>query len=423
MKYLAESISAALIAIGLSWSCGAGAAEGLTVRPKPPQAIEVGEAIPISISVGATAATNVSAGTVNLNLKGNGRSIAPNGLKLCKTSEPCADKALSLEANKTHSLWLHGAAQEGVYEGTVAIDSAGDSSGATVLATTIYLSSTKAKVVGVLLIAVSVFFAFCFTVVLRHTTNRKSLLIPPAVTRAAIYALQARLNGLGMPMRKAADPTSKHLDGLLNALDVSSLERNGLPTTWATPLSDSSLAAYKAYVSAQSLKVQNVKVVIEEGLYEIEALLQRSTTFQQADVDKSIADVQSAGRYTSTLPPTEEIVRQGVQAAVKTLAASDAAKNLGAAEWAPAGRGADSAQQLQLQVANINRAMWVVVLLLTTGVGAAVLVLTGPAAASFGTVEDLVRCVMWGLGLSAGAQLTSASTSTVTAAFGVPKQL
>lgn len=399
------------------------AAEILTVRPKPPQAIEVGEGIPISISVGATAASGVKAGTVNMNLKGNGRSIAPKGLKLCPSATSCKGDPLPLAANTTHSLWLHGVDNEGVYEGSVQIDHADSAAGNAALATTIYVSSPSAKAIGVALIAASVLFAFVFTVVLRHLSNRKSLLVAAAVAREGIHALQARFGSLTAPIRNAATATHDQLKALLASLDEGVLERNGLPTSWSTPLTDANLAAYKAYVSSQALKVQNAKVVIEEGLFEIEALVQRPNGIKLPELDRALTAVQEAAHYPNALPPSEDMVRQGVQAAVKALVASDATKGLGGAQWTPAGSGASGPRQLQLEVANLNRAMWAVVLLLTTGVGAAMLVLTGPGAAGFGTLEDYVKCVLWGLGLAAGSQLSSASTSTVTAAFAVPKPL
>ena len=421
MNTLIRSACTVAAIIAASGVQSAKATEILTVRAKPPQGIELGEAIPISVSVGATAASGVKAGTVNLNLKGNGRSIAPQGLTLCETPTPCSGKPLSLPANTTYSLWLHGAAREGVYEGTVQIDHADNPAGNALLATTIYGSSNGAKAIGVALIAISVVFAFFFTVVLRHFSNRKSLLIAAGVAREEVYALQARLCKLTPPIQSAAQATENQLNALLSALEVRALEHNGLPASWATPLTDASLAAYRAYVSAQALKAQGVKVVIEEGLFEIEALFQGPNGLQLADARRALADVQGAARYANAVAPTEEVVRQAVQAAVKSLVAS--ARNMTAAQWTPVGNGASGARQLQLQVANLNMAMWVAVLLLTTGVGAAVLVLTGPTAAGFGTLEDYVRCVTWGLGLSAGTQLTSVSTSTVTATFGVPKPL
>jgi len=239
----------------------------------------------------------------------------------------------------------------------------------------------------VALIAFAVLFAFGFTVVLRYVANRKSLLIAPGVVRDAVHALRARVHTLAPPMLAVCQPTVGQIDKLLVALALPTLEANGLPMSWATPLSDANLAGYKAYVSAQALKAQALKVVVEEGLFEIAALVQSKPK------------------------------------AVKTLADKGGAKNLAGGSWTPVGRGFDGPRQLQLQVANLNRAMWVTVLILTTGVGAALLVLTGANAAGFGTTEDFVRCVLWGLGLSAGSQLTSASTSTVMAAFAVPKPL
>ena len=410
--------------IAASCLTGVSAAELLTIRPKPPQAIEVGEAIPISVSVGATAATDVKAGTVDLNLKGNGRSIAPLGLTLCPSAAQCDGKALTLKANMTHTLWLHGAQHEGVYEGSVKIDHADSAAGSAALATTVYVSSPQAKAIGVALIAFAVLFAFGFTVVLRYVANRKSLLIAPGVVRDAVHALRARVHTLAPPMLAVCQPTVGQIDKLLVALALPTLEANGLPMSWATPLSDANLAGYKAYVSAQALKAQALKVVVEEGLFEIAALVQsKPNAFQPADVQAALVGAQAAARYDGGTPPSEELVRQAVHAAVKTLADKGGAKNLAGGSWTPVGRGFDGPRQLQLQVANLNRAMWVTVLILTTGVGAALLVLTGANAAGFGTTEDFVRCVLWGLGLSAGSQLTSASTSTVMAAFAVPKPL
>lgn len=392
------------------------AADVLTVRAKPPQAIEVGEAIPISVSVGATGATAVKAGAVDMNAKGQGRSIAPQGLTLCMTPTPCDGSPLSLPANTTHTLWLHGATREGVYEGTIQIDHADDPVGNAVVATTIYVSSARAKWLGVALIALSVLSAFLFAIVLRHVANRKSLLMAASVAREELQGLKARLSKLTSPLLAAAQATDQQLTALLAAVDEKALEHHGLPRTWAAPLTEAQLSAYRAHVAALALKVQGAKIVIEEGLFEIEALLQGPNGLQLADVRRALSDVQGAARYANAVPPSEDVVRMAVQAAVSGLVAS--ARHLQLAQWTPVGHGATGAPQIQLRVENLNLVMWSAVLVLTTGIGAALLVLTGPAAAGFGTLEDFVRCVIWGLGLSAGLQLTSAASSSVTATFG-----
>lgn len=395
------------------------ACESLVVRAKPAQAIEVGEAIPISVSVGAVDVAGVRAGTVNLNLRGHGRSIAPQGLKLCTTPAPCDGAPLTLQANTTHTLWLHGAAHEGVYDGTVEIDHLDDPAGNAVLVTTISVSSPQARWSGVALIAAGVLGACLFTVALRHAANRRNLISAAAVAREEVRALLARLAKLTPPIHGAAQATEQQLEALLAALDVSALERNGLPKPWSAPWKEADLWACRTHIGAQVAKAQGIKVVIEEGLVEIEALLQAPTGLQLADLRRALAEVQGSARFASALPPSEDVVRLGVHAAISSLVAS--ARHLQAGQWTPVGQGATAAPVLQMQVARVDLMMWAAVLVLTTGVGAALLVWSGPTAAGFGSPEDLVRCALWGLGLSVGTQLTSTAMSSRPVALGGPR--
>jgi hypothetical protein len=133
-------------------------------------------------------------------------------------------------------------------------------------------------------------------------------------------------------------------------------------------------------------------------------------------IKKAVDTIETAALYKKNLLPSEEAVRQAIDTALQGLRTAASSKGL-----AFSGKNVESPEKLRLEIAALNLASWAFVLFLTTVVGALALVLTGDNSLGFGTLGDYVKCAMWGLGLPAGAQLASATTSTVGATFGVPK--
>lgn len=78
--------------------------------------------------------------------------------------------------------------------------------------------------------------------------------------------------------------------------------------------------------------------------------------------------------------------------------------------------GARKPEILRVDIARLGVLSWLFIFLATTGAGAYILVFSG-ANAGFGTPLDYLLCLLWGLGLPAGAQLMNATTSTISSTF------
>lgn len=395
------------------------AAENLSVKALPSIAIESGAPLPISISVGSSAASGVKVGYVSLIEKQYKRPIAPEGLRLCiSASTPCTDLSLSLDANRSHDLWLWGVKGEGVYEGTVSISSAEKPAGEPPLLMTVYVSSIAAKVLGVVLIASSVVVAFLFSIVFRNLLNRKQLLIPAASVSETLSLLKARTARFPEKLSNLCSDTAKQIEAVQKSLEVRSLEGSGLPPVLPRFGSNPTVDAYKTYVALKSQLTQVLNIVVNEGLAAVEEFLSQSTgaPVPDAAIKTAVNTIEAAARYKSDTPPSEDAIRQAITAALQDLRAAAAIKS-----FFPSRKNVERPEQLRLEVAAINLASWAFVLFLTTTVGALALVLTGDGSLGFGTLADYVKCVLWGLGLPAGSQLASATTATVATTFGVPK--
>ena len=395
------------------------AAENLSVKALPSVAIEAGAPLPISVSVGASAASGVKVGYVSLIEKQYKRPIGPEGLRLCKSaSKVCTDASLQLEANQFHDLWLWGVKGEGVYEGTVSISSADKPTGEPPLQMTVYVSSTNAKVFGVLLIALSVFIAFLFSVVFRSLLNRKQLLVPVASVVETLWVLKSRTSLFPQKLLNLCSATSEQIEVVQKSLEIQFLETSGLPPILPGFGSGPTVDTYKKYVAEKSQLTQILNIVVNEGLAAVSdiLLLTDAAAVPEAAIKTAVDTIETAARYKSNSPPIEDTVRQAITIALQNFKNAAGIKDFGFS-----GKSVERPDQLRLEIAALNLSSWVFVLVLTTVVGALALVLIGDSSLGFGTTADYVKCVLWGLGLPAGSQLASATTSTVTTTFGVPR--
>jgi hypothetical protein len=71
-----------------------------------------------------------------------------------------------------------------------------------------------------------------------------------------------------------------------------------------------------------------------------------------------------------------------------------------------------SSRQLILQIEKLNSVAWLAWTVLTFTIGGLVVVVNQPA---FGLPLDYLYCVLWGFGVSTGAQLSATTASTALA--------
>lgn len=383
--------------------------------------------IPVSISVGPVAATGVKVLQTALFDKAFKKPLAPTGLTLCPSNKnSCNGKELTLQAHTPNQLWLWGASEVGVFEGSVTLAAAEKPEGDSV-SLTINSSTANLKQQGVLVIFLSVFITWFITVLVRNWINRKQLQLPVLITRKTLAALVTQFN-LGHKILPAVK-VNKCIEGVELRLGDTALSENGLPPR--IPLTSggttaSTVDVYRRYVQAQSDWVQALAILLAEGLqpawdkYNDSASTEDDKKRSRNAVDKidQLVDVDTA--------PTPDTIRVALRTIISTMnQPADASKGPNRAWDDYLGIISGSTRSPEQQIAAIsglNALNWLFVIAAST-LGGAYLFVYGPSGVGFGTNADFLACILWGIGLPAGTQLLQSSTTgSIATAFGVTKQ-
>jgi hypothetical protein len=390
--------------------------------PKVPAsiAIEPGQAIPLSISVGPVPATGVALIGPFLSEKTTKYPLAPEGLKLCRNSTMPCESVNALPANSATQLWLQGASGIGEYDGTITIAS-NEKPGGDPLSMTVFSTTTCRKLVGIVVIFLSVLFTWYVTVYARNYVTRSQLLLPATLLRDRFVALQPRLEG--DPTRKITEIINR-IEKSLAKLTLAKLEAEGLPrslpTPWNDPTDPKQIENYRRVLQELADWSAALEAIIRDGLKPIWSIWDEAVKgkFRQVVIDAT-ADLDAIAKDEPA--PKLDTLPQKIKAEVDKVEKASTGSGgapFGAAISALGGGAAPlpSYEQLTLQIARISIFAWIVVILGTTLAGAMALVLNS----SFGSLLDFVKCVAWGLGVPLGAQALATTTlGSVATSFGI----
>ena len=286
---------------------------------------------------------------------------------------------------------------------------------------TVYASTTKAKILGVVVLFLSVLLTWYCTSYLRNRANRAQLLLPVSAAVKTLEALQA------VTARAPKGLFPQHISNIakqiITELSEADLASNKLPSKFPVlgAASDpASIDLYRQYVQKRIDWVQPLRILVHEGLEPA------WTTFQSGDSDAKdraavAAKAIDALAMASTAPDIDA-TRSSVQRLVSVMntpaiheeSVVSTAAIISFFARAPAV--VESPQRLLLSINSANLFGWLFLLLVTTLGGAYIFVL-GPNGPGFGTTTDFVLCALWGFGLPVGAQLMQATTGSIATSF------
>lgn len=377
-----------------------------TVKAPPTIKVLPGQPIPISVVVGPVPATNLRVIASPVVERSTKKLLALKGMQICaSSSKACTTEALNLPAGSSAELWLWGANGVGSFEGNVQIAADGKPQGDSI-PLIIHSSTFCLRAAGVITILVSVLTAWLGTLVVRGRINRNLLLIPVAGIRDKLHELAAVIDadqGSKLPI------TATKITNLLEELSEAKLLAKGLPPPLqftVAPAGGGSLDSFREHLKGVADWVNVLAIVVQEGLVPLRT--SAVVAPQHAAVSQALATLDSI--VATSTPPSPEVTRSKVQGLLQQMR-NDISQ--GAAKGMPTDRPtAHTQHSLVVELVQLNLAAWALVLLGTTLTGAYILVL-GPDTPGFGTGLDFLKCVLWGIGLPAGAQLMQQTSSTV----------
>lgn len=410
-RYLALDVGGKSVLLDYTLTNKAVANFSWTVKAPPSIAICPGQAIPLAISVGPVPATGITLINPHLVEKTRKSLIAPSGLRLCRNpGDPCNDEKIDIPASSVTQLWLRGAEGVGQYEGTVTVASTEKPEGDAV-PLTVYSTRRSLQVLGIIAIFGGVLLAWVVTVFGRNLLNRDQLLLPAALLRERIAALQPRLNA--NPTGIATPNLTTTITRLLGALSPTALTAAGLPRWFpvssnALPSADQ-LDTYRRTLQGAADWAADLEAIVHEGLEHIWSHWNAATPAQQAAITAAITalDLIAAGIGGA---PAIDSVRQQIRTQVNTVNTALGVAPLGGAAPVP-----KTYDQLNVQIIQISAISWALVIVATTAVGTLALVINN----TFGSFADFVTCILWGLGLPIAGQALTASMGTVGTSLGV----
>ena len=399
-------------------------------------ALERGAWLPVSAIVGPLALSGVKLLPTSVIEKNTRRPLTAPALQLCqdmnrnasplpnsdpnwKPNGPCdGGKGLALAPNATSVLWIGPADSVGTYENqNITITSDQKPEGETT-ALSFFVSAWWLKLWGVVVIFIGVVAAWVPTVYVRGRLAREQAYLPVLAVRETIEQLQT-----GFATTPATFDVHKTRDRLAEQyakLDDTQLQKNGLPALVASPFAvpgAPTVEQFRQYVQGVSDWATVLATTVSALLYIISKWSSAPDDTARATLKALIAQLDDiAGAGPLPAPPIDDVRKQ---VAVIRGKADQALTPLQALSLGRPPTPTERAeQQIRVDIAVIGVLSWVYIGIVTTVLGAYVLVYS-PAGAGFGTVLDYLIAFFWGLGLPAASQLTTATTSTVSSAFKV----
>lgn len=389
---------------------------------KPPSsaiAIDRGDWIPIGVVVGPVPATAVKLLQTHPIEKNTSHLISKTGLRLCKDHGVTCDdgNGLALAAYSANQLWLGPVDTVGSFPGqTVTIASAqkpdGDSASLSVS-----VSSLGHKLLGILAIVLGVFVASIVAVYVRGLIGRDQAYLPVLALRRTLEALgreRDALAGIDTPYTRdrIAEQYAKLADDKLQPQGLPP----AIPLPWTIPGAPD-IDKFRAYVQA----VSNWTAVLGATVPALTYVVTKWSDWPSVPEKKAAVAKAVRGLDTIAQPGTAPALADAQKSvvAIRTEIDTPLTKSLAAAEeQPPAAPRPVTERDVRVEIALLSLVSWFVIGVLTTTVGAYVLLFSA-AGAGFGTPADYLLAFFWGLGLPAASQLATATNATVTNTFKV----
>jgi len=286
---------------------------------------------------------------------------------------------------------------------------------------TVYSTSTKYRLWGVLCLFLGVVTYFVIAVWIKVRSRWILALLPAARLREEASQLllitedvQQKTN-YTFTVLLAAPGNPGSLRDVLDRLSEQSLTRAGyLPWKFAIPFAVQDLSMqYQSFLLTTGNEVSSFGIIVRWGLASVLTMWPQVMKLGlQAAGNTALQNLDTLGLFSG---PSNLLTTQ-VQAAINALeTAISNAQAAGGAIQPRTSYGVPGSQQLTVQLERLSIFVWIAWAVLTVAVGSCALVWFNDG---FGTSQDLVQCFLWGAGMPAvGQGFGGLSAGSVTSAF------
>lgn len=390
-----------------------------TVRAPPAElSLGPGEAVEFGISVGPVPATDVRLLQVGLVEATTKQPLGKRTFKLCASrSGNCTGAALSLAAHSAQRLWLRseseGSSIVGKYVGTIIV-AAAEKPGGDPFNLTINGTNDWRRALGILTIFLGVSTAFATTYMARSLMNRAQALRPVTALSEKIATLRLELERpQGQPALGETPNINVRLETVAEDLSESKIDEylpQEFPLPWSSTAPDA--VSFKKYLTERADTLSSLDVLVDGVRNARSEFRADSPKARQQRVEKAVRDIDKLASGVLDKPADADRKVDAILDELRAALSPAAAETVSRSE-----RTRTTFEQLRVEIRGLSFAVWTVYLLLTTAVGAYVLVFSNMA---FGLPLDYFLCLFWGFALPTGGQLLQATPRTVATILDIP---
>jgi hypothetical protein len=407
-RYLSVSLSGQEFTLPYDLTLAAVAKGTLSVEADAAFSVAPGEPVPITVRADGGAVHQLRVAHAGLIEKTTRRSIDPNGLVLCDSSQSrCAeDSAVWLDAGQARRLWLWAPQEVGRYEGKITLAaSGGQAAGPTPLV--VGVSTGWHQLAGALAIALGILASWFFFHVVKERNDQVQWRLQAAQLRERAERTAARICASG---HGSLGHLLRAIEQTVQAFNDDALRAAGLPSI-----------DYSSGVLPGSATAGNLKDYLEKHAQLVEIAevgagwLERtvSVALQRADDAGKERWRHALGQWDQIfagVTPSLDAVSQGMVKAQSQAADAGFNQESGIEALSPAPP--RSAASLRAEVSWLGVGAWAFAALLTTLSGVYLLVL-GDENSGFGVGMDYLKCFLWGVGVPSAAQLFNFDRASV----------
>ena len=307
--------------------------------------------------------------------------------------------------------------EKGKFQGTVNIASHQKPEGDSVTLT-VYQSACWFW--GALLIGLGCVLALLVKIIAPARLQRAQELLPALLLREQVVAAQKDLEGLAPNQIAKVKALKTELGGLAVVLEEKTLDGRGyltpkVPLPWQTA---PRTAEYKKFLEDTSARLSVLIVVLRHGILPAGALERPGMPANEvALIEKALNDLDLIPN-AQPAPSVEQARARAIERFQKLE--NDLAQVRGfkaPPQPAPPPAGL-SVERVLFEVQQMSLAVWLFWVVLTMGIGVAVLVFN---KAEFGVPMDYLYCFLWGFGLPLAGQQLGPSSATAALGISLPK--